>query len=290
MTTALIVFLNVFFIAFVLVTVLGLLAWGIVSDRTIRASIADQRARLRGRAAPSTPRVRRRRRAGSPAAPSTSAHKSAQQAVVSVRAAAPSGAAVLFFAGAGVVGGVAWRFRRLWPDSGGGRGSRGRRGAGPYGRTAGGCGRAWRCPGRRAATRSRIRRPPRPAPRDRSADATREGIGPTVTTRACSTCLTRHGPGARAGLWAFCTPIWRGQLVHGGRPRRPRPRLRRLRGVCVWPPPGARTSRRPIQPSARRAGQPTHAYHHSPLPSPPFGTNDREREGLRRPKGGVEGN
>ena len=47
MTTALIVFLNVFFIAFVLVTVLGLLAWGIVSDRTITASIADQRARLR---------------------------------------------------------------------------------------------------------------------------------------------------------------------------------------------------------------------------------------------------
>ena len=47
MTTALIVFLNVFFIAFVLVAVLGLLAWGIVSDRTITASIADQRARLR---------------------------------------------------------------------------------------------------------------------------------------------------------------------------------------------------------------------------------------------------
>ena len=47
MTTALIVFLNVFFIAFVLVTVLGLLAWGIVADRTIMASIADQRARLR---------------------------------------------------------------------------------------------------------------------------------------------------------------------------------------------------------------------------------------------------
>ena len=47
MTTALIVFLNVFFIAFVLVTVLGLLAWGIMSDRTITASIADPRARLR---------------------------------------------------------------------------------------------------------------------------------------------------------------------------------------------------------------------------------------------------
>jgi hypothetical protein len=47
MTTALIVFLNVFFIAFVLVAVLGLLAWGIISDRTITASIADQRSRLR---------------------------------------------------------------------------------------------------------------------------------------------------------------------------------------------------------------------------------------------------
>ena len=47
MTTALIVFLNVFFIAFVLVTVLGVLTWGIISDRTITGSIADQRARLR---------------------------------------------------------------------------------------------------------------------------------------------------------------------------------------------------------------------------------------------------
>ncbi len=47
MTAALIVFLNVFFIAFVLVAVLGLLAWGIISDRTITASIAGQRARLR---------------------------------------------------------------------------------------------------------------------------------------------------------------------------------------------------------------------------------------------------
>ncbi len=55
MTTALIVFLNVFFIAFVLVTVLGLLAWGISSDRTITASIADQRARLRA-AFPRRPR------------------------------------------------------------------------------------------------------------------------------------------------------------------------------------------------------------------------------------------
>ena len=68
MTTALIVFLNVFFVAFVLVTVLGLLAWGIVSDRTITASIADQRARLRaafrGRAPrPAAPARRRPRRA-----------------------------------------------------------------------------------------------------------------------------------------------------------------------------------------------------------------------------------
>jgi hypothetical protein len=47
MTSALIVFLNVFFIAFVLVAVLGLLAWGIVSDRSITSSIADQRVRRR---------------------------------------------------------------------------------------------------------------------------------------------------------------------------------------------------------------------------------------------------
>jgi len=56
MTTALIVFLNVFFIAFVLVMVLGLLAWGIISDRTITASIADQRARLRTALQRRTPR------------------------------------------------------------------------------------------------------------------------------------------------------------------------------------------------------------------------------------------
>ncbi|HEY1520729.1 MAG TPA: hypothetical protein VGF91_30175 [Solirubrobacteraceae bacterium] len=63
MTTALIVFLNVFFIAFVLVAVLGLLTWGIISDRTITASIADQRARLRSalhRRAPRAPARRRR--------------------------------------------------------------------------------------------------------------------------------------------------------------------------------------------------------------------------------------
>ena len=47
MTTALIVFLNVFFIGFVLVTIVGLQLWGIASDRTMMASIADQRARLR---------------------------------------------------------------------------------------------------------------------------------------------------------------------------------------------------------------------------------------------------
>ncbi len=66
MTTALIVFLNVFFIAFVLVAVLGLLTWGIISDRTITASIADQRARLRSalhRRAPRAPRSPARRRA-----------------------------------------------------------------------------------------------------------------------------------------------------------------------------------------------------------------------------------
>jgi hypothetical protein len=68
MTTALIVFLNVFFIAFVLVAVLGLLAWGIASDRTITTSIADQRARLRRalhRGAPrqAAPARRRPRRA-----------------------------------------------------------------------------------------------------------------------------------------------------------------------------------------------------------------------------------
>jgi hypothetical protein len=60
MTTALIVFLNVFFVAFVLVTVLGLLAWSIVSDRTISASIADPRAR---------PRAALQRRVQRPTAP-----------------------------------------------------------------------------------------------------------------------------------------------------------------------------------------------------------------------------
>jgi hypothetical protein len=47
MTTALIVFLNVFFIGFVLVTIVGLHLHGIASDRTMTASIADQRTRLR---------------------------------------------------------------------------------------------------------------------------------------------------------------------------------------------------------------------------------------------------
>jgi len=48
MTSALIVFLNVFFIAFVLVAVVGLLAWGIFSDRKKpTASISDRRPRLR---------------------------------------------------------------------------------------------------------------------------------------------------------------------------------------------------------------------------------------------------
>jgi hypothetical protein len=63
MTTDLIVFLNVFFIAFVLVAVLGLLGWGIVSDRTITASIADQRARLRSALHRRAPRAPARRRA-----------------------------------------------------------------------------------------------------------------------------------------------------------------------------------------------------------------------------------
>jgi hypothetical protein len=47
MSTPVIVFLNVFFIAFVLVTIVGLCAWSIVADRSITTSIADQRARLR---------------------------------------------------------------------------------------------------------------------------------------------------------------------------------------------------------------------------------------------------
>lgn len=47
MSTPVIVFLNVFSIAFVLVTIVGLCAWSIVADRSITASIADQRARLR---------------------------------------------------------------------------------------------------------------------------------------------------------------------------------------------------------------------------------------------------
>ncbi|HUA45869.1 MAG TPA: hypothetical protein VMA77_11610 [Solirubrobacteraceae bacterium] len=48
MTTALIIFLNVFFIAFVLVTVVGLQLYGIFSDRTSRPSAAGQGARVRG--------------------------------------------------------------------------------------------------------------------------------------------------------------------------------------------------------------------------------------------------
>jgi hypothetical protein len=66
MTSALIVFLNVFFIAFVLVAVVGLLAWGILSDRTSAASIADRRPRLRSasprRASHQTAPARRRPR------------------------------------------------------------------------------------------------------------------------------------------------------------------------------------------------------------------------------------
>ena len=42
-----IVFLNVFFIAFVLVTIVGLCAWSVVADKSLTASIADRRARRR---------------------------------------------------------------------------------------------------------------------------------------------------------------------------------------------------------------------------------------------------
>ena len=49
MTTALIVFLNVFFIAFVLVTVLGLVAWGIMSDRTTTGFDRGSAGALAGR-------------------------------------------------------------------------------------------------------------------------------------------------------------------------------------------------------------------------------------------------
>jgi hypothetical protein len=61
MTTALIVFLNVLFIGFVLVTIVGLQLWGIASDRTMMASVADQRARLRAA-------FQRRQRIAAPAA------------------------------------------------------------------------------------------------------------------------------------------------------------------------------------------------------------------------------
>ena len=42
-----VVFLNVFFIAFVLVAIVGLCAWPIVSEGTVVASIAGRRARRR---------------------------------------------------------------------------------------------------------------------------------------------------------------------------------------------------------------------------------------------------
>ena len=61
MTTALIIFLNVFFIGFVLVTIVGLHLYGIASERTMMASIADQRTRLRAAS-------QRRPRAATPAA------------------------------------------------------------------------------------------------------------------------------------------------------------------------------------------------------------------------------
>jgi hypothetical protein len=52
MSTDLIAFLNVFLIAFVLVTIVGLCAWSVVSDRTSTASTAGRRARLRAAIAP----------------------------------------------------------------------------------------------------------------------------------------------------------------------------------------------------------------------------------------------
>ena len=67
MSTPVIVFLNVFFIAFVLVTIVGLCARSIVADRSITTSIADQRARMRAarrhRTRTSAPAGRRRGRA-----------------------------------------------------------------------------------------------------------------------------------------------------------------------------------------------------------------------------------
>ena len=63
MSTPVIVFLNVFFIAFVLVTIVGVCAWSIVADKSILASIADQRARMRAasqRRGRTTAPVRRR--------------------------------------------------------------------------------------------------------------------------------------------------------------------------------------------------------------------------------------
>jgi hypothetical protein len=67
MSTPVIVFLNVFFIAFVLVTIVGLCAWSIVADKSFTASVADQRARLRAafqrRTRTTAPAGRRPRRA-----------------------------------------------------------------------------------------------------------------------------------------------------------------------------------------------------------------------------------
>ena len=64
MSTPVIVFLNVFFIAFVLVTIVGLCARSIVADKSITTSIADQRARMsaarRRRTHGSAPAGRRR--------------------------------------------------------------------------------------------------------------------------------------------------------------------------------------------------------------------------------------
>ncbi len=61
MSAPVIVFLNVFFIAFVLVTIVGLCAWSVVADKSLIASIADRRARRRAA-------LERRSRATAPAA------------------------------------------------------------------------------------------------------------------------------------------------------------------------------------------------------------------------------
>jgi len=96
MTTALIVVLNVFFIAFVLVTVLGLLAWGIISE-------PDDHGLDRRSAGPPAGRVPAPRspsgRAGAPSAAPRRRPRRISPPIAGClgRAAAPSGAAALLF-------------------------------------------------------------------------------------------------------------------------------------------------------------------------------------------------